>query len=79
MYEEFETTAFIRKILTEEGIEILDLPLKTGLVARITGAKPGKKIVFRADMDALPLKKRQIFPTNQKIRGRCTPADTTFT
>lgn len=43
MYEEFETTAFIRKILTEEGIEILDLPLKTGLVARISGSKPGKK------------------------------------
>ncbi len=60
--EEFETTAFIRKIISQEGIEILDLPLKTGLIARITGSKPGKKIAFRADIDALPLEEKTNLP-----------------
>ena len=70
MYEEFETTAFIRKILTEEGIEILDLPLKTGLVAHIKGSKPGKKIAFRADMDALPLEEKTNLPYKSKNPGK---------
>ena len=68
--EEFETTAFIKKILTEEGIEILDLPLKTGLVARITGSKTGKKIAFRADMDALPLEEKTDLPYKSKNPGK---------
>ena len=68
--EEFETTAFIKKILTEERIEILDLPLKTGLVARITGAKSGKKIAFRADMDALPLEEKTNLPYKSKNPGK---------
>ena len=38
-FEEVETTAFIKKLLSDENIEILDLPLKTGLVARIKGNK----------------------------------------
>ncbi len=69
-FEEFETTSFIKKILTEEGIEILDLPLKTGLVARITGAKPGKKIAFRADIDALPLEEKTNLPYKSKNPGK---------
>jgi len=69
-FEEFETTAFIKKILTEAGIEILDLPLKTGLVARITGVKPGKKIAFRADIDALPLEEKTNLPYKSKNPGK---------
>ncbi|MBQ8013787.1 MAG: amidohydrolase [Treponema sp.] len=68
--EEFETTAFIKKILTEEGIEILDLPLKTGLVACIKGTKPGKKIAFRADIDALPLEEKTNLPYKSKNPGK---------
>ncbi|NEG88465.1 amidohydrolase [Bifidobacterium aerophilum] len=37
-YREYETTAHIRRILEEHGIEILDSGLETGLVARIVGA-----------------------------------------
>lgn len=69
-FEEFETTAFIKKILSEDGIEILDLPLKTGLVARIKGAKPGKKIAFRADIDALPLEEKTDLPYKSKNPGK---------
>jgi len=68
--EEFETTAFIKKILAEEGIEILDIPLKTGLVAHIKGSKPGKKIAFRADIDALPLEEKTNLPYKSKNPGK---------
>lgn len=58
-HEEFETTKKIRKILeTLPGIEILELPdtsvVKTGVVARLTGGKPGPEVGLRADIDALP-------------------------
>ena len=69
-FEEVETTAFIKKVLVEEGIEILDLPLKTGLVARIKGDKPGRKIAFRADIDALPLEEKTNLPYKSKRPGK---------
>ena len=54
-YEERETTAKIREVLTEAGIPILDSPLETGLIAVIEGGKPGPTIGLRADIDALPV------------------------
>lgn len=54
-YEEYETTAKIREILTEEGIEILPYKLDTGLVAIIRGEKPGPVQMLRCDIDALPI------------------------
>ena len=53
--EEFETTKTLRKLLGEAKIRILDLPLKTGLVAEITGNSEGPIIAIRGDIDALPI------------------------
>lgn len=53
--QEYETTKKISAILEQYGIEILQTPLKTGVIARITGAKPGKTVALRADIDALPI------------------------
>lgn len=53
--QEFETTKRIRKWLSDEGINILDYPLKTGIAAEILGEKPGPTIALRADIDALPI------------------------
>ncbi len=39
-YEEVQTTAKIRELLTAAGIEILSYPLETGLVAVVRGEKP---------------------------------------
>lgn len=50
---EFETTAFIKKHLKDLGIEPLDYPLKTGVIAEIGSGQP--IIVLRADIDALPI------------------------
>ena len=55
-WNEFETTAYIRSILLQiPDIEILELGLKTGLVARLEGALAGDCIALRADIDAIAL------------------------
>ncbi|PWC14652.1 M20 peptidase aminoacylase family protein [Brenneria corticis] len=53
--QEFETTAKIRAVLEKEGIRVLDLPLKTGLVAEVGGQQGGPLVVLRSDIDALPI------------------------
>ncbi|MEI7221596.1 M20 peptidase aminoacylase family protein [Pectobacterium carotovorum] len=53
--QEFETTKKIRAVLEKEGIRILDLPLKTGLVAEVGGLQEGSLVVVRSDIDALPI------------------------
>lgn len=58
--EEVATTAFLRDQLTRLGIRILDLPLKTGLVAEIGQGKP--LIALRADIDALPISEKTTLP-----------------
>lgn len=55
-YEEYETTARIKKELESYGIEIQELPgMKTGVIALIRGDFPGKTVALREDIDALPL------------------------
>ncbi|OSM95832.1 amidohydrolase [Lonsdalea populi] len=54
-HQEFETTRKIRAELEKEGIRILDLPLKTGLVAEIGRPETEPLVVLRADIDALPI------------------------
>ncbi|KAA5971514.1 amidohydrolase [Pantoea sp. M_9] len=56
--EEFKTTASIRAALEKYEIRVLDLPLKTGLVAEIGGIQPGEMVVLRADIDALPIEEK---------------------
>ncbi len=51
---EHKTTAYIRSILVESGIRLLDTGLETGLIAEI-GADEGPVVALRADIDALPV------------------------
>ena len=48
--EEVNTTASIREALEKYQIRVLDLPLKTGLVAEIGGINPGDLVVLRSDI-----------------------------
>lgn len=58
-WEEVETTSFIRsELLKIDGIEIVDLGLKTGVVAHLKGGMPGKCVALRADIDALDVVER---------------------
>ena len=52
--QEFETLEFIKKELDALGIEYVEVP-DGGIVGQIHGGKPGKTVLMRADMDALPI------------------------
>ena len=67
-YEEVQTTAKIRELLTEAGIEILPYPLATGLVAVVRGV-PGRTIALRCDIDALPVREEAEVPYASETDG----------
>lgn len=54
-FQEFHTTAFLAEELKKIPGLKLSFPTKTGVVATLTGARPGPIIALRADIDALPI------------------------
>ena len=54
-FKEQITADFISRKLAEWNIEHQTEIAKTGIVATITGDRPGKVLAIRADMDALPI------------------------
>ena len=50
-----DTLAFVRKELTDMGLQPVDCG-RAGLVALVGGKKPGRVFLLRADMDALPIR-----------------------
>jgi amidohydrolase len=54
-FEEHRTTRVVRDRLTSLGWELRACPTETGAVARLIGAKPGRRVLIRADIDALPV------------------------
>ncbi|MCK5846163.1 MAG: amidohydrolase [Bacteroidales bacterium] len=67
-YEEFKTSEFIQKKLTQYGIPFKTMA-KTGIVAFIEGRKKDKVIALRADMDALPIQEIKTTPYKSKVDG----------
>lgn len=68
-YQEFETSAFVQKKLTEFGIPF-EVKATTGVVGLIKGKNPDKKITaLRADMDALPITEENDVPYKSKNAG----------
>ena len=69
--QEIETTKSIIKDLKEIGIE----DIKTfkdfyGCVGILKGGKPGKTVLLRADIDALPVLEKTGLPFASKIEGK---------
>ena len=56
-FEEYETTTYVKKILRELEIEILDSGMETGVVGLIRGNMDSSDacLALRADLDALPI------------------------
>jgi len=68
-FKEFETSAFIKKLLTDWGIPFSDMA-NTGIVGVIKGDLPSDKIIaLRADMDALPILEANEKPYASKNAG----------
>lgn len=66
-YEEVETTKRIRASLERADVRILDLPLKTGLVAEVGEGKPA--VALRSDIDALPIEEQTSLPYRSETPG----------
>src|ERR1051326_5112678 len=61
-FEEHETAAFVEDTLRSmDGLE-LERPTPTSVVAHLRGARPGKVLALRADMDALPIQEETELP-----------------
>lgn len=63
-----ETVALVTKALKEMGLE--PQPMGGGVVALVQGGRPGKTILLRGDMDALPMEEDSGLPYASKIPGR---------
>ena len=66
--ELFQTTAYVRSKLEEMGYEVQEI-CQCGLVALAGGKKPGKCILIRADMDALPMPEETGLPFSSENPG----------
>ncbi|KAA6233735.1 amidohydrolase [Campylobacter sp. LR264d] len=69
-FEEFNTARLICKILDKYKIPYKKNIAKTGILAYINGKNPGKCVLFRADMDALPVQEETNLPFSSKIKGK---------
>ncbi len=67
--EETETTAFIVSELREIGIPVITFDDITGCIAVIKGGKPGKTVMLRADIDALPITEQTGLPFASETPG----------
>jgi amidohydrolase len=59
---EFETAKYLARHLRALGLEVETGIAHTGVVAVLRGAKPGKTVALRADMDALPVTEQTDLP-----------------
>ncbi len=72
-YEEYRTSKIVYDYLKDLGLEVKKVA-KTGVVGVLRGKKPGKTVMLRADMDALPQKEDTGLPyasVNDGIMHAC--------
>lgn len=68
-FQEFETSKLVRRELDQLGIPYVTIR-DTGVIATIQGAKPGKTILLRADMDGLSIQElSQDCPYKSQVPG----------
>ena len=64
-----QTKALVKKALTEMGYEPKDCG-KAGVIALAGGKKPGKTILLRGDMDALPIQEESGVDYASEVPGK---------
>lgn len=68
-FHEHETARFVADRLRALGLEPQTGVAGTGVVALIQGARPGKTVMLRADMDALPIDELNEVPYRSQTPG----------
>ena len=61
-FQEKRTSKIVAKKLKSYGLKVIKNVGKTGVIGILKGAKPGKTIAMRADMDALPIQETSNIP-----------------
>ena len=67
--QETRTAALVAEHLEGLGLEVETGVGRTGVVGILRGAKPGRTVALRADMDALPVKEPAGLPFASRARG----------
>ena len=67
--EEIRTAEKISEYLKNSGIEVQQLT-ETCMVGLIQGKKPGRTLMLRADIDALPVEEMTFLPYRSKVQGK---------
>lgn len=67
-FKETRTAGLIEKHLKKSGVETKRM-VKTGTVGLIRGRRPGKTVLFRADMDGLPVMEENKVPYRSRNNG----------
>lgn len=68
-FKEIKTAQRVKKALEETGLTVREGIAKTGLIADLQGRAPGKTLLLRADMDALPLMEENDLPFRSANKG----------
>ncbi|WP_057912492.1 M20 family metallopeptidase [Peribacillus muralis] len=68
-FQETQTAAFIADYYEKLGIEHQSNIGGNGVIATITGNKPGKTVALRADFDALPIQDEKKVPYKSSVPG----------
>jgi len=68
-YLEHRTTSLVRDRLRRLGLEELPCATDTGAVFALEGGRPGRTVLLRADIDALPLNEEVDVPFRSRVEG----------
>jgi len=68
-FQEFETSKFVAERLRALGLDVRTGIAETGVVGTLRGGKPGKVVLLRADMDALPINEENDVEYKSGTRG----------
>jgi amidohydrolase len=68
-FQEHRTAQFVAERLRTLGIEVQTGVAGTGVVGLIRGGQPGKTVMLRADIDALPIQEQNDVPYRSTVPG----------
>src|SRR5437660_2225605 len=69
-FAEHDTSLYLTERLRELGLDIKTCPTETGAVALLDTGRPGKTVMLRADIDALPIHEESGIDFHSRIDGR---------